>query len=88
MNTFLQLKLSYQDDTPIRDESGVVTVRHGFSHNQEEYNRTDYPIPSNGILELNFYPPMNDDVYTLGIEVLYHDCRCGWLIFNVYHAVE
>jgi len=67
------LKLSYQDDTPIRDESGVVTVRHGFSHNQEEYNRTDYPIPSNGILELNFYPPMNDDVYTLGIEAQYED---------------
>ena len=63
------MKLSYQDDTPIQDESGVVIVRHGFSHNQELYNRTEYPVPRNGILELNFYPPNDENIYTLGIEV-------------------
>jgi len=67
------LKIAYQDNTPVQDESGVVVVRHGFSHNQENYNRTEYPIPRNGILELNFYPPNDETTYTLGIEAQYED---------------
>ena len=70
---FLQLKLAYQDNTPIQDANGVVIVKHGFSHNQDEYNRTEYPVPRNGILELNFYPPVDENVYTLGIETQYQD---------------
>ena len=66
---FLQLKLAYQDDTPVQDSNGFITVSHGFSHNQEEYNKTQYPVPRNGILELNFYPPVDENVHTLGIEV-------------------
>lgn len=46
-----------------------MIIKHGFSHNQDEYNRTEYPVPRNGILELNFYPPVDENVYTLGIEV-------------------
>ncbi|EFX86067.1 hypothetical protein DAPPUDRAFT_313404 [Daphnia pulex] len=67
------LKLAYQDNTPIQDANGVVIVKHGFSHNQDEYNRTEYPVPRNGILELNFYPPVDENVYTLGIETQYQD---------------
>ena len=66
---FLQLKLAYQDDTPVQDSNGFITVSHGFSHNQEEYNKTQDPVPRNGILELNFYPPVDENVHTLGIEV-------------------
>lgn len=65
----MQLKLAYQDNTPVQDANGVVVVKHGFSYTQDEYNRTEYPVPRNGILELNFYPPVDEDVYTLGIEV-------------------
>lgn len=68
-----QLKLAYQDDTPVQDANGVVTVKYGFSHNQDDYNRTEYPVPRNGILELNFYPPVDENVYTLGIEAQYQD---------------
>lgn len=71
--SFVQLKLAYQDNTPIQDANGVVIVKHGFSHNQDEYNRTEYPVPRNGILELNFYPPVDENVYTLGIETQYQD---------------
>ncbi|XP_045036417.1 CD109 antigen isoform X3 [Daphnia magna] len=67
------LKLAYQDNTPIQDANGVVIVKHGFSHNQDEYNRTEYPVPRNGILELSFYPPVDENVYTLGIETQYQD---------------
>lgn len=67
------MKLAYQDNTPIQDANGVVIVKHGFSHNQDEYNRTEYPVPRNGILELNFYPPVDENVYTLGIETQYQD---------------
>ena len=63
--------MAYQDNTPIQDTNGVVIIKHGFSHNQDEYNRTEYPVPRNGILELNFYPPVDENVYTLGIEVIY-----------------
>lgn len=64
------MKLAYQDNTPVQDENGFVTVKHGFSHNQEEYNSTKYPVPRNGIIELNFYPPVDENVYNLGIEVI------------------
>lgn len=67
------MKLAYQDNTPIQDANGVVIVKHGFSHNQDEYNRTEYPVPRNGILELSFYPPVDENVYTLGIETQYQD---------------
>lgn len=67
------MKLAYQDNTPIQDANGFVIVKHGFSHNQDEYNRTEYPVPRNGILELNFYPPVDENVYTLGIETQYQD---------------
>ncbi|KZS15892.1 C3 and PZP alpha-2-macroglobulin domain-containing protein 8 [Daphnia magna] len=67
------LKLAYQDNTPVQDANGVVIVKHGFSHNQDEYNRTEYPVPRNGILELSFYPPVDENVYTLGIETQYQD---------------
>ena len=63
------MKLAYQDDTPIQDANGVVTIKYGFSHNQDDYNKTTYPVPRNGILELNFYPPVDENIYTLGIEV-------------------
>ena len=72
-----QLKLAYQDNTPIQDANGVVIIKHGFSHNQDEYNRTEYPVPRNGILELNFYPPVDENVYTLGIEVFIAVVRCS-----------
>lgn len=70
MSFLFQLKLAYQDNTPVQDENGFVTVKHGFSHNQEEYNSTKYPVPRNGIIELNFYPPVDENVYNLGIEVI------------------
>ena len=76
------MKLAYQDNTPIQDANGVVIVKHGFSHNQDEYNRTEYPVPRNGILELNFYPPVDENVYTLGIEVKLFFSLCLFLLAN------
>lgn len=86
-----QLKLAYQDDTPVQDANGFVTISHGFSHNQDDYNKTRYPVPRNGIIELTFYPPVDENVHTLGIEVsvrrVLSKQRLLWLTSVVYFVL-
>ncbi|XP_068218547.1 LOW QUALITY PROTEIN: CD109 antigen-like [Palaemon carinicauda] len=63
------LKVSYQDDTPVT--SGEVTVRHTFTRDVEDFVETVYEIPSNGIVTLEFTPPLDDDVVSLALEARY-----------------
>lgn len=64
------MKVAYHDDTPVQDDKGVVIVKHGFSSSSDAYNETEYRIPRNGIIELNFYPSGDENANNLGIEVI------------------
>ncbi|XP_064090445.1 CD109 antigen-like isoform X2 [Macrobrachium nipponense] len=63
------LKVSYQDDTPVT--SGEVTIRHTFTRDVEKFEETVYTIPENGIVTLEFTPPLDDDVVSLALEAQY-----------------
>jgi CD109 antigen len=65
----VQLKVALQDDTPVQDAVGKVTVRHGFTYNEDDFNSTEHWIPTNGLIPLTFFPPPVDDVHVLNIEV-------------------
>ena len=64
-----QLKIATQDDMPVRGGRDKVTVKYGYSYNHEDYAATEYDVPSNGLLELTFYPPADNATHALGIEV-------------------
>ena len=66
------LKVAFQDDTPVQDDLNEVVVRWGFDYNPSNYNSTNYKIPPDGIIELNFYPPADlPPGSVLGIEAEY-----------------
>ena len=54
---------------PVRGGRDKVTVKYGYSYNHEDYTATEYAVPSNGLLELTFYPPADNVTHALGIEV-------------------
>lgn len=63
-----QLKLAHHDGTPVQDDNNPVIVKHGYTWETEKYTATKHKLPSNGLLELDFY--VNDpNATTLGIEV-------------------
>ena len=68
-SSFLQLKVANQDDTPIQDGVNKVKIRHGFTYNSEEFQEHEYWIPSNGMIQLEFFPPHREDIHVLNIEV-------------------
>ncbi|CAL4124700.1 unnamed protein product, partial [Meganyctiphanes norvegica] len=70
------LKVSYQDDTPVR--SGEVTVRHAFSHDQKDFIETTHTIPSTGIVQLDFLPPLDNEVQNMALEAQFMDLT-QWL---------
>ncbi|KAF0289583.1 CD109 antigen [Amphibalanus amphitrite] len=65
------LKLATQDDMPVRGGRDKVTVKYGYTYNHENYTVTEYDVPSNGLLELTFFPPADNDTHALGIEAEY-----------------
>lgn len=67
------LKVAYQDDTPVADDLNSVSVKWGFSADLSSYNETQYVIPEDGIIEMQFMPPINGHADILGIEATYKD---------------
>ena len=65
------LKVSYQDDTPVQDDLNLVSVKWGFSADVSSYNSTEFTIPEDGIIEMEFMPPVDGVVDILGIEATY-----------------
>ena len=76
--TFLtpQLKVSYQDDTPIT--SGEVTVRHSFTRDPSGFTEEVHTIEPSGIVTLQFTPPLDESVVSLALEAKYKDLT-QWL---------
>lgn len=65
------LKVAYQDDTPVQDDLNQVHVKWGFSPDPKDYNSTEFDIPSDGIIEMQFNPPTSIPADILGIEATY-----------------
>jgi CD109 antigen len=65
----LYLKVSKQDDTPIADDFNLLSVKWGYTYNTDDYEVTEYKIPQDGIVELQFKPPKDAEVF--GIEGTY-----------------
>ena len=63
------IKVSRQDGSPIADEFNLLSVKHGFTYDTDDYEEKEYAIPEDGIVELQFTPPADTDV--LGIEGTY-----------------
>lgn len=63
------MKLSHHDGSPLYDERNPVIIRHGFSHENSEFEERKYMLQRNGLIPLTYYPPIN--ATTIGIEVNY-----------------
>ncbi|XP_054284946.1 CD109 antigen-like isoform X2 [Macrosteles quadrilineatus] len=68
------IKLTHHDGSPVQDRTNPVKVRWGFSYDQDSYNETEYMLNNSGLIELIFYPPVNN-VTNLGIEAQYLDVK-------------
>ncbi|GLG95490.1 uncharacterized protein GBIM_02438 [Gryllus bimaculatus] len=70
------VKLAHHDDTPVQDERNPVKIRYGFTGDPEQYTEESHNLPKNGIIELNFYPPLSaNQTVSLGIEAEYLDLK-------------
>ncbi|XP_050425560.1 CD109 antigen-like isoform X2 [Adelges cooleyi] len=67
------IRLSHHDGTPVYDDRNPIKVRHGLSYNSAEYAEESYYLQRNGMITLNYYPPIN--ATTLGIEAEYLDLK-------------
>uniref|UniRef100_A0A0A9WLH1 TEP1-F n=1 Tax=Lygus hesperus TaxID=30085 RepID=A0A0A9WLH1_LYGHE len=67
------LRLVHHDGIPVTDKTNKIKVRYGYSYDENEYVEEQYPVSDNGVIELNFYPPVN--ATTLGIEGEYLDVK-------------
>ena len=69
-------QMAKQDDTPI--QSGSVTVRHAFSKDPADFVETVHEIPTSGIVTLEFFPPLDEEVLNLALEAQYKNLT-QWL---------
>ncbi|XP_052132261.1 CD109 antigen [Frankliniella occidentalis] len=65
------VKVAHHDGTPVQDDVNPVSFRYGYTWDTDKYLSFDKPLPRNGIVRVDFYPPA--DAVTLGIEARYLD---------------
>jgi hypothetical protein len=63
-----QIKLTYHDGTPVQDANNPVTVRYGYTYDQNLYTEGKHELSKHGMVMLEFYPPL-ENATVLGIEV-------------------
>lgn len=64
----LQLKVCYQDDTPVTVTNGdQIVLKYGYTYDEREWDSRTIPVPSNGLLSVDFYPPVNPNISSLGM---------------------
>ncbi|XP_063245195.1 CD109 antigen-like isoform X2 [Bacillus rossius redtenbacheri] len=69
------IKLAYHDGAPVQDASNPVIVRYGYSHDTEKYKEERYMLNKDGMVDLEFHPPMDNDTLVLGIEAEYLELK-------------
>ncbi|KAG1664295.1 CD109 antigen [Nymphon striatum] len=66
------LKVSRQDDTPLNAGNGVLDLKYSYNYKPGSEKSTSYPIPQNGIIELDFFPPLIKDTVTIFTKALFN----------------
>ncbi|CAM1154108.1 Uncharacterised protein r2_g4230 [Pycnogonum litorale] len=66
------LKVSTQDGTPVNDPNGALTLYYGYNYDPESRRSRRFKIPQNGIIEMDFYPPLSKDTVTIFAEAEYN----------------
>nr|CAD7195115.1 unnamed protein product [Timema douglasi] len=69
------VKLSYYDGAPVRDDKNFVTVRYGYSYDHDNFLEQKHKLDKDGMVELVFYPPADNNQTTLGIEAEYLEMK-------------
>ncbi|KAJ9579454.1 hypothetical protein L9F63_024436, partial [Diploptera punctata] len=69
------VKLVYHDGSPVQDPNNAVTIRYGFTYDQNLYVEERHKLSKDGLIELNFYPPIDANQTVLGIEAEYLDLK-------------
>lgn len=68
------LRVAYQDDKPVDDHGPPITLRYGYSYNDEAWNNTIEAVPSKGLVRIDLYPPRvvsGDRVFVIGFRAEY-----------------
>lgn len=84
-----QVKLTYHDGSPVQDMSNPVTVSYGYSYDHESYKEEKYKLSKHGMVELNFYPALENQT-VLGIEVskrLHVTCYVPVLVSGINYCL-
>ncbi|KAG8196513.1 hypothetical protein JTE90_012327 [Oedothorax gibbosus] len=62
------LKVSYQDDTPVVVTNGdQIVLKYGYTYDDRLWDSRRIAVPNNGLLNVDFYPPVNSNVSSLGM---------------------
>ncbi|XP_035220649.1 CD109 antigen-like [Stegodyphus dumicola] len=62
------LKVCYQDDTPVVVTNGdQIVLKYGYTYDEREWDSRSIAVPSNGLLSVDFYPPVNSNVSLLSM---------------------
>lgn len=65
---FLQLKVCYQDDTPVTVTNGdQIVLKYGYSYDERNWDSRRIAVPNNGLLSVDFYPPLNPNITSFGM---------------------
>ncbi|XP_044019727.1 CD109 antigen-like isoform X2 [Aphidius gifuensis] len=67
------IKLAHHDGSPVRDVTNPVIISYGYTFNQSHYTNISRMLDDNGMIELDFYPPLesDNDALPLNIEAEY-----------------
>ncbi|XP_015601908.1 CD109 antigen isoform X2 [Cephus cinctus] len=55
------IQLAYHDGSPVRDPTNPVKISYGYTYNQSAYSNITRKLDSNGMIQLDFYPPLNNE---------------------------
>ena len=62
------LKVSYQDDTPVTVTNGdQIVLKYGYSYDERSWDSRRIAVPNNGLLSVDFYPPLNPNITSFGM---------------------
>ncbi|GIY59393.1 CD109 antigen [Caerostris extrusa] len=62
------LKVCYQDGTPVVVTNGdQIVLKYGYSYDDREWESRRIAVPSNGLVNVDFYPPVNPNASSLSM---------------------
>ncbi|XP_015122489.1 CD109 antigen isoform X1 [Diachasma alloeum] len=55
------IKIAHHDGSPVRDRTNAVVISYGYTFNQSAYTNITRMLDDNGMIQLDFYPPVKTD---------------------------